>query len=75
MFVMKGEIFMKRQLQGIALIFFGVLLMLFNISYEPWYDVDILGLVAGIVGVLLVCGDGIVVLLDKMNENDDMKGS
>ncbi len=65
---------MKRQLQGIALIFFGVLLVLFNISYEPWYiDVDIIGLIVGIIGVLLMFGDGIVGLLDKMNEKNDEK--
>lgn len=62
---------MKKQLQGIGMVLFGALLVFFNISYEPYYvDVDIIGLIAGIIGLILMFGSEVVELLNKLNEKD-----
>lgn len=67
---------MKNALKGIALIFFGVLLVIFQISCETEYEylyADLLGLIVGGFGLMLVFKDDILKGLNKLNEKEDKK--
>ena len=52
----KGEMAMKSQLKGIALILFGILLLLANLALFHWGFLTVVALGFGVVGLLRALG-------------------